>query len=201
MKDIATVDPRADDQALETLLGPAQFDEVYVRNLRSPGVIPARCVVFGDIFIFGEVVHDTRAGVFPEVVVVAVAHGFDQPGFVIGCELERSRAGAQRERANVLADLIAHVDKSFRGGWIGCSALRSRKRIWSSGRIAKGEDPVEEAQFEGSVMANAVASVVRHCVAGNHGLDVGGVGNGERVLRRSGVGRANRADATIAPGL
>ena len=29
------VDPRADDQALETLLGPAQFDEVYVRNLRS----------------------------------------------------------------------------------------------------------------------------------------------------------------------
>src|SRR5260370_10715864 len=195
------VDPRADDQALETLLGPAQFDEVYIRNLRSPGVIPARCVVFGHIFIFGEVVHDTRAGVLPEVVVVAVAHGFDQPGFVIGCELERSRAGAQRERANVLADWSAHVDKSFRGGWIGCSALRSRKRIWSSGRIAKSEDPVEEAQFEGSVMANAVASAVRHRASWNHGLAVTGVGDGHRVLRRSGVGRANRADATIAPGL
>ena len=97
--------------------------------------------------------------------------------------------------------MIAHVDKSFRGGWIGCSALRSRKRIWSSGRIAKSEDPVEEAQFEGSVMANAVASVVGHRIAGNHRLDVGSVADGEGMLRCSFVGRAQGTDATIEPGL
>jgi len=53
---LTAVDPWADDQALETLLGPAQLDEIYVGDLRSPGIVPTSGVVFRNILIFGEVV-------------------------------------------------------------------------------------------------------------------------------------------------
>ena len=97
--------------------------------------------------------------------------------------------------------MIAHFHQRFCGGRIGCGAFGRRERVWSSGGIAESEDPVEEAQFEGSVMANAVASVVGHRIAGNHRLDVGSVADGEGMLRCSFVGRAQGTDATIEPGL
>ena len=70
---------------------------------------------------------------------------------------------------------------------IGAGAFGRRQRVWSSGGIAESKDPVEKAQFEGAVVANAVEAVVGHGVTGNHGLDVGGVANGECVLRGAAI--------------
>ena len=69
------------------------------------------------------------------------------------------------------------------------------------GREAEVEDPVEEAQLEGAVVPDAVAAVVRHGVDGHQGGEVGRVGEGQRVLRAAGVGRAHGADAALEPGL
>ena len=64
-----------------------------------------------------------------------MAHRFDQPGFVIGSELERSCARSQRKAAHIFADLRAHVDESFRSGWIGSGASRP-PRAHSEFRLA-----------------------------------------------------------------
>src|SRR6516164_5616659 len=80
---LLAVDPWSNDEPLQAFLALAQFDEIHIRHLRAPRVVPTGGVVFRDIFVFREMVHDAGTGIFPEVVVIAVAHGFDQPGLII----------------------------------------------------------------------------------------------------------------------
>src|SRR5215472_12231245 len=156
---LPAVYPRPNDESLQAFLVLAQLDEIHICHLRGPRVVPTGGVVFRDIFVFREMVHDAGTGIFPEVVVIAVAHGFDQPGLIIGSKLQRRCSGAQRQRANVIADLVSHVNKGFGSGWIESSAFGGRQSIGSSSSIAQGKDPVEETQFEGSVVADTVTAV------------------------------------------
>ena len=50
-------------------------------------------------------------------------------------------------------------------------------------------------------MTDAVSPEVRHRVDRNHGLDEGRIRNRERMLRRAGVGRPDRANSAVGPRL
>src|SRR5216684_4249336 len=146
-------------------------------------------------------VNHAGACILPECVVIAMTHRFNQPGFVIGSKLERSCARSQRKASHIFANLRTHVHESFRSGWIGSGASGRRERVWSSAGVAQGEDPVEKAQFEGAVMADTVTTEVRHRITGNHRPYIRSVADGEGMLRRTGVRRPHRTDATVAPRL
>ena len=103
---LAAMNPRPDNQPLEALLGPAQLDKIQIRDLRSPGIVPAGGVVFGNVFILRQMIDDAGAGVFPELVIVSMAHRLDQPGFVIGGEFQRRRSRAERQTADIFSNAI-----------------------------------------------------------------------------------------------
>ena len=132
-------------------------------------------------------IDDARAVVLPEVIVVAVAHRFDEPRLVVGREPQRGRPSTERQPANVLTHVGAHVGQRGGRGRIGCRTRGGSHRVGCSGGVAHRQHPVEKSQLERAVVAEAVAAEVRHRVDRDHRLHEGGVCDGQRVLRRSGV--------------
>ncbi len=146
-------------------------------------------------------VDHARARIFPEVIIVAMAHGFDQPGFIIGSELERCGTGAQRQPADVVADVRTHFDQ--RGG---CSRIFRgapcrRDLIRFCRRHSECQHPVKKTKLEGAIVAHAVAAEVRHGVARDHCLNVRSIRDGESMLGRAAVGSPHGADAAVGPRL
>jgi len=136
------VDPGADDQALEALFGFPQFDKIEVGNRCAPRVVPARRVVFRNVLVLAEVVDHTRTVVLPEFVVIAVAHGLDQPRFVIRRQFERRGSGSKRKASYVVADVGAQIAERGRGGRIRCCPRGRRERVrGSGGGVAHGQYP------------------------------------------------------------
>ena len=160
------VNPRPDDQPLQALLGFAQFDEVEVGNRSAPRIVPAGGVVFGNVLVLGQMIDHAGAVVLPEAVVIAVAHGLDQPGFIVRRELQRSGPGAQRQARYVVADVASQVEQRGCRGGIRRRARRGRGCVrGSGGGVAHGQHPVEPAQLEGAVVADTVPAEIRHGVA------------------------------------
>ena len=185
--------PRSHNQTDRPLLGLRESDVIQVRGLRAPGVIPAAHEVDGDVLVLRHVGRHVRAAVLPEIVVVAVTHGFDEPGLVVRRELERRHAAPERQALRVFADLLAEPHE-------GLADARVARRMRAL-RQAEVEDPVQPAQLEGAVVPDAVPAVVRHGVHRNHGLEIRWVREGQRVLRAAGVRRPDRADAAVRPRL
>ena len=210
---LSAVRPRPDDQPVRATLGSAQLDVVEVRHRRPPRVVPAGHVVHGHVLVLGEMVDHGGSHVRPECVGVPVAHRLDQPLLVVGGEAQRGGAGTQRQRRHEVANAQAQLLEGRGGGrrrggpqrrgagirpcarrHAGCPGSRAR-------RVAEREDPVEPAQLERPVVPDAVAPAVAHRVDGHHRREVRGVGDRHRVLRAAGVRGANRADASVRPGL
>src|SRR5271165_214971 len=198
---LTAVDPWSHDQSLEAFLGPSQLDVIQVGDLSAPGIVPTRGVVLRNVLVLGQMVNYAGARILPESVVIAMAHRFNQPGFVIGSKLERSGARPQGKASHIFADLRTHVHERFRGGWIGSGAVGRHERVWSSAGVAQSENPIEKAQLEGTVMADTITTEVRHRIAGHHRLHIRSIADGKGMLRRPGIGRPHRTDATVAPRL
>ncbi len=140
-----------------------------------------------------------------------MGHGFHEPGLVVGRELQRGRAGPDGQQPDVLAHLSAEVHERLlglrrhRGAAHRVVAVRARAQAGGIRPDTRGvpqrENPVEPAQLERAVVADAVAPRIGHGVDGHHGGEVRRVGDGHGVLRAPGVGRPDGADAPAAPRL
>ena len=153
------------------------------------------------VFPLGQVIDDARAVILPEVVVVAVAHRFDQPGLVIGRELERRRTGLERQRADVVLHVQSHLGQRRGHRRIADRARRGRGGGGRPGGVAEREDPVEPAQLERAVVAHAVAPEVRHRIDRDHRLELRRMADGERMLHGAAVGGADGAQGPVRPRL
>src|SRR5947209_3637778 len=101
--------PGPDDELLRALLRARKLGEVQISYLRSQRVVPAGDVVHRNVLVLLEVIDDAGTHVFPEVVIVAMAHSLQQPEFVVGSKLQWCRAGPQRQHAYILQNLRTEV--------------------------------------------------------------------------------------------
>ncbi len=106
---LAAMRPRTDNQPLQALLRFRQLDIVEVRDLCAPRVVPAGDVIRRHVLVLGEVIDDARSHAGPEVVVVAVAHGFNQPVLIVRRKFERRGPGPQRQRHRVVPHARAQL--------------------------------------------------------------------------------------------
>src|SRR5260370_23024061 len=102
------------------------------------------------------------AVVLPEVIVVAMAHSFDKPSFVVRREFQGSCAGTKWETPHIVTHVIAHVEQGGSGRRVRSRACRCGSSVRSSSRVSHRHYPIEEAQLEGAVVSDAVASEVGH---------------------------------------
>jgi len=158
-------------------------------------------MVDGDVLVVAQMIDDAGAVVLPEIVVVAVLHRLDEPGFVVGRELERRRARPQRQIPHVLINVAPEIHERGNCSRIRRCARGGRRRVPGSRRITQREYPVEESQLEGAVVPDAVPAEVRHRIDRNHRLEVGRVRDGQRMLRRPGIGRSHGAEVAVEPWL
>src|SRR5262249_3538851 len=148
--------PRSDDQSLQALFWLSQFHVIEIGNLCAPRVIPASYVVHRNVFVLRQMIDDARAVVFPELIVITVTHGMDQPIFVIRSELEWRGAGTKWQPAHIFLDSVPDINERRDRCGIGSCPHGCLAGIDRPGGIPHREYPIEPAQFKRAVVPNAI---------------------------------------------
>ena len=189
---LASMSPWPHDKPLRRLLGPGK-DLPVEDVLAAPGVIPTRDMVDRHIGIALHVVDHRVAGLFPEAVIISVAHRLDEPSFVLGDVLQGSRSSPKGQVEQVLwHPLPVFLERGLE--------LRVGQRRASIGR-ANGEDPVHEAKLEGAAVTYSGQARIGERVHRDHASEAGRLRASERVLGSAHVARAKGAHLAARPRL
>ena len=103
-------------------------------------------------------------------------HRLHQPGLIVRIHVDWRRTRTKRKTLQILGN---HIGQLLPFGVL--------ERIVHVRRAAADEDPVKEAQFEGSVVARPIEAHVRGSVRRHHGLEIWSVAHRHGVLSAAGI--------------
>src|SRR5262249_11953085 len=102
--------PRSHNEPLQTLLILRQGNEVHVRDLRAPGVVPTAEMVNRNVLVIGNMRDYIDTLILPELVVIAMRHRLRKPIFVIRSDFQWRCSRTQWRRLCIFANLLAEME-------------------------------------------------------------------------------------------